>query len=51
MPSGATQPAGTGSVQFQGKPSIPLRVVHLKQINLWNRAGDIQQRIDSAELR
>jgi len=36
-------------VQFQRQARLPLRVGHLEQVDLGDRAGDIEQRVDAAE--
>src|SRR5262245_42483547 len=37
------------AVQLERQAGLPLLVRHLEQIDLWYRAGDVEQRVDSIE--
>jgi hypothetical protein len=37
------------AVQLEGEARLPLRVGHVEQVNLWNRAGDVEKRVDATE--
>jgi hypothetical protein len=36
-------------MQLERQARLPLRVGHLEEVNLRNRAGDVEKRVDSAE--
>jgi hypothetical protein len=41
------QPAS--AVELEGQAAVPLCAAHLEQVDLWHRAGDVEQCIDPTE--